>query len=164
MKCKVTREPGYWRLYGVVDDYEILLASMTNFFETGNWILKDVRYREMIWIPSSHIAEQSDTYKYKTEEERDFICEQLHTYHDDTDKQILHWLLYEFYRLDGDLSLDQRYYKNNITACWSFKKAREELYKAKKFWENYTEDLTSVKYECPWSQKLAWHLNPYVDL
>lgn len=164
MKCKITRGEGQIKLITKNEkEEEILLASAHHYFHSQSWILKDVRYRSDFWHPSSHIPESNDFLSYSCEEERDFICSQLFDYNINEEKKIISWMTFEYFRLDGDLPFEKRYYKDSVIACWSYRRALKEISLAKPFWENFKGDIKEARIENPHIQKRAFHLNKYIS-
>lgn len=151
VKTKIKKYKGWIRL--VVDDitinkqYEcsqkepIVLAIMTNFFDSGCWGVEDFRISQYK-IPDPYL-EGSDacTYEIKSEEARAKLISRLHTYREKESqgKKYIVWNTFDKALLDGDnpFCKDKYGYEQNIIARFSYKAALEKFNEIKSYWNNF---------------------------
>lgn len=156
MKTKILKTKGYWTLvvqdeqinakYHAHNDKPIVLASMTEFVESGCWAVKNYRLRKNL-VPSQYLEESVQQMLPKNKEEKEKIYSLLHTYYNTENKQtgIIYWPLFDLYDFQGDNPehRDKKGKEQNVVARFSFNGARQRLKEQKEFWENFEKnDLT----------------------
>lgn len=114
VKTKIKKYKGYCCL--VVDDpminkkYEcsqkapILLATMTNFFDSGCWSVEDFRLSQYK-KPSPYLEGMDQcVYEIKTEAEKESLIKRLHTYREveDKNRKVIIWNTFAKALWDGD--------------------------------------------------------------
>ena len=147
MKTKIVKSKGLYNL--IIDDPKIngafsfndpiLLACLSNFADSKNWTLSDVRLSEHLNL-SPYLFNSVEEYKAHNEEEFQSIISKLKTYRiSDTPLHII-WNTYNTIVLDdadNHPSLHGLDFPN--FACFSFKHGYKKLCAMKDFWENIQE-------------------------
>ena len=164
VKTKIKKYKGWIRL--VVDDlainklYEcsqkepVVLATMSNFFDSGCWSVEDFRISQ--YRTPSQYFEGSDAcmYEVKSEEAKAKLVARLHTYREveSHGKKYITWNTFDKALLDGDNpSCKDKYgYEQNIIASFSYKAAVEKFNEIKEYWNNFEgTDLMQSKLPNP---------------
>lgn len=161
MECFFDKKDGCWSLIGKYNNEEVLLARITNYFDTNNWILQDARYvskPEFFKLTPFLIEMHNQLYNYESKEEKQFILNIINETFIDEDNKAIFYDLYSTYILNGDIPIIKRYYKDEIRACWSFHKAKEKIYEIEKFWKTFDSDIRSAAIESPFSQPTPYEL------
>ena len=151
IKTKIKKHKGWHRL--VVDDaainkqYEcsqkepIILAIMTNFFDSGCWSVEDFRLSEYRTPDPYFEGSDACSYEIKSEEAKAKLIARIHTYREvqNKEKQYIVWNTFDKALLDGDNpSCKDKYgHEQNIIARFSHKAALEKFNEIKEYWNNF---------------------------
>lgn len=166
MKTKIIKHHGWWRLvvadkainekYEQTQEHPIVLASITNFFESGCWSFQNWRlckHRK----PSHYLEESSEDFVYENEDEKNRVLASLHSYSLDEETKVISWPKFDSIDYNGDnpscLASDGSFV--HITARFTFKGALKKLKEQKFFWDSFEgDDLTiaSLKLENSYRQ------------
>lgn len=151
VNTKIKKSKGWYRL--VVDDSKInkaydcsqkepiVLATISNFFDSGCWSVEDFRLTQHK-TPSNYLEGSYQNKKeFKNEQEKNKITSRLHTYIEEhiNDKNYIIWDSFELAAFDGDnpSCKDKRGYQCNVIARFSYKMALAELIKIQSYWNNF---------------------------
>ena len=155
--CLVVDDPMINKKYECSQDDPILLATMTNFFDSGCWSVEDFRLSQYK-TPSPYLEGIDQcVYEIKTEEEKENLIKRLHTYREieDKNRKVITWNTFDKALWDGDnpYCIDKFGYVQNIIARFSYAKALEKLNEIKEFWNNFDDtNLMNGKITNPYRQ------------
>ena len=167
LKTKLSKEKGWYRL--MVDDaavnkaYQckpekpIVLAVMSNFFDSGCWSVEDFRIAEHNLPNYYFFSSQLSTRVINSEEERQKLISRLHTYREEEKDGIksIVWDSFDKALFIGDnpSCKDKHGYEYNMIARFTDKAALEEMAIIKEYWNNFEgTDLSQGKIENPYRQ------------
>lgn len=135
-------------------DEPIILGALVQFFSSGEYGLQDYRRKEIL-IPSPFLEEGPEMYMVKSEDEKNALIANLHTYklfHKEN-KEVLSWPRFDTYCYDGDIETP----KYSSVARFSYKEGYKRLCEQRDFWLNYEGELDSeaIRVANPWRQITA---------
>ena len=167
MKVKIKKFNGTTKLvvadsainqkYGASVQKPIVLAVITNFFNSNCYSLQDYRNTQHR-KPSPYLEEGPCILKIVSQEQKDFYLAHLHTYRIQTEehREYICWQEWDTYCWDGDnpQCIDKFGSQYSQVARWSYGEAKKRLNEITQFWSEYEgEDLQSQKIENPFRQK-----------
>lgn len=147
MKTKIVKSKGVYQL--IIDDKKIneaysfsdpiLLACLSNYADSQNWTLSDVRLSENLNL-SPYLFNSVEEYNAHNEEEFHSIISQLRTYKTSDKPLHLYWNTYNTLVLDdADNQPSLKGLNFPDFACFSFQHGYQKLREMKEFWENIQE-------------------------